>query len=911
MEASSIKGLVIDSISGDLVYGVHLKIESINIHTQSALDGRYFFKDLQKGSYEIEVKSEFYKTIKKTVQIHSDSETLALNFYLIAKNTKNLNSFSVKGSLDKESDESARKSEKNAESIQNVVSAKTIMLLPDITTAGVLQRVSGVSLERTSTGDARYAVIRGMDQRYNYTLVNGIKIPSPDNKYRYVPMDMFPSDLLERLEVIKALTPSMEGDAIGGVMNLIMKNAPDHFTVQANLGSGFSQLLANRGYSNYDRKQVNFQSPNDLNGAGYVATPNDFNYQIFNYSKRSLPFNSMMGLSIGNRFLKQKFGVIVSASYQNLFRGSNSIWFKPENQPQPGNIPSFNDIFVRQYNVQQTRIGVQTKLDYQFNNNHGISLFLVYMKLNEIQYRHTIDTSLSIGRSGTGTGNTYILDRSRTQDQSIFNATLQGKHSLGKKFKFDWSAVYSLAESKTPDWSEVQTVRVVGYDTSGKQTSTPPVLNIPFYRIWTKNSDRDYAAYLNLNYQEKIFGHEFVFSVGGLYRTKQRENYYNEWDLIPKTSSIGQPVIYDGQLTPDKFQFNGTSAAQGNQINPLNYSANELVKAYYGQIKFKIKKKFDFLGGVRSEFTRQGWQTVQDPKVVYGVKGKVPYSDLLPSVQLKYKINKKQNLRFSYFSAINRPGFFEYVPFSVNDDNFSLSGNPKLKHATSNNYDLRYELFPNSQDQLLIGGFYKKIHNPIETGVQFTGTSSATLMPFNFGTATNYGIELSIIKFKGNFGLSGNYTYTHSSITTSKLFYNKSFIAEQTTQTRPLQGQSPHIGNLSFLYKNAKIGLDAQIAAVYTGTKITYISPYVNLDYWQKAMVTVDCSIEKKVFKHFTVYCKINNLLNTPVVVEILQPNIYSTGKFALTEQTSADKITVQKDYFGQNFIFGLRYKLQ
>jgi len=112
-------------------------------------------------------------------------------------------------------------------------------LLPDITAAGALQRISGVTMQRTSnSGEAQYAIIRGMDKRYNYTLVNGIKIPSPDNKNRYVPMDIFPSELLARIEVIKALTPDMEGDAIGGAMNLVLKDAPEKLLVKATVSMG-------------------------------------------------------------------------------------------------------------------------------------------------------------------------------------------------------------------------------------------------------------------------------------------------------------------------------------------------------------------------------------------------------------------------------------------------------------------------------------------------------------------------------------------------------------------------------------------------------------------------------------------------------------------------------------------------
>jgi outer membrane receptor protein involved in Fe transport len=141
------------------------------------------------------------------------------------------------------------------------------------------------------------------------------------------------------------------------------------------------------------------------------------------------------------------------------------------------------------------------------------------------------------------------------------------------------------------------------------------------------------------------------------------------------------------------------------------------------------------------------------------------------------------------------------------------------------------------------------------------------------------------------------------------LYYDTNFVAVQTTQVRPLQGQAPHIGNLSVLYKSKSIGLDVQVAGVYTGQKITFVSPYKDLDYWQKGMFTLDLSIEKRIFKVFSLYFKASNLLNTKVLVEILQPNVYTTGKFALTEQTRTDRVTVQKETYGQTFLVGIRLK--
>lgn len=908
---AQVKGKVFDAGTKEGLIGVSVYIAGSAAGDVSGLDGSFRLRHIPKGAYKLTAKGIGYEQQVKVIHVTDSNAQVTVNFYLQPQ-AISLKETTITGKHENGSDGQARSIEKNSDNILNVLSARTIKLLPDINTAGVLQRISGITMERTATGDARYAIIRGMDQRYNYTLVNGIKIPSPDNKYRYVPMDMFPADLMDRVEVTKALTPNMEGDAIGGAMNLVMKDAPERLTINANVATGYNQLLADRGYRNFDKKVVNPRSPVDINGKDYEATPSDFTYKNFDYKNKSLPVNSVLGLSIGNRFLKKKqLGIIVAGSFQNLFRGSNSTWLKPNNQPGPGNVPSFEDLYVRKYNTQQTRYGVHSKIDYRFNPKNKISLYNLYLKMDEVQNRETIDTSLSIGRSGTGTGNTYLLYRSRIQNQSIYNSTLQGEHTIIKGLDLNWSAVYSLAKSARPDWSEYQTVRVVGYDINHNQVATDPVLNIPFYRIWTRNSDRDLGGYLNLSYTKRIKGQEITISAGGLYRSKTRDNVYNEWDLVPKTSSIGQPVVFDGNLTADKFQFNGKTAAQGSPVNPLTYKATEKITAYYAQAKILLYDKFTILGGVRVEHTEQGWHTAQDPNISYGAIGKVPYTDILPSVHLKYRFDNKQNLRLSYFSSLNRPGFFEYVPYLVQDDNFSLSGNPKLKHTTADNFDLRYEYFPKLLDQVLVGVFYKTIKNPIETAVEFTGTSSASLKPFNFGTATNYGFEFAITKYWGHFGISGNYTYTNSSITTSKLYYDSSYIAQQTTQTRPLQGQSPHIANLSLLYKNPKMGFDAQLACIYTGRKITFVSPYKDLDYWQRSITQLDLSVEKRVFKHFTVFCKVKNLLNTPVIVEILQPNIYRTGKFALPIQTSDDRVTVQKEFYGQNYLIGVRYNFR
>lgn len=369
---------------------------------------------------------------------------------------------------------------------------------------------------------------------------------------------------------------------------------------------------------------------------------------------------------------------------------------------------------------------------------------------------------------------------------------------------------------------------------------------------------------------------------------------------------------FTGTLGPEQVFFSSDNAAMGAAINPNTYNASEKVLAYYTQVKMDLLPKLEVLGGVRVERTALAFHTVM-PDYFVGKSGTISYTDFLPSLHFKYKISRKKNLRLSYFPAISRAGFFEIIPYNIQGEYFNELGNPYLKHTIAENFDLRYEMYPSPIEQLFAGFFYKKITNPIEVAYIKTGTSSSGLSPANFGVATNFGFEFSAIRYWNKIGITCNYTYTHSRITTNKLYYARDLNGQLTStvvqQTRPLQGQAPHIANLSLFYKDPDRNVEIQLAGVYSGRNITQVSLYKDLDYWQKGMVTLDLSIEKRIFKKFTLYCKLQNLLNTPVQVEILQPNIYRTGRFELSNQTRNDRILAQKEVYGQSYLFGLRYK--
>jgi outer membrane receptor protein involved in Fe transport len=915
VSAQTIKGKVVDAKTAEPLTGATVELEGnktkkvVNVN----LDGSYSFKNVSTGSYEVKVKFTGYKSIKeKKIQVNNTNDIIVLNIEL-EEESNQLEEVKVTAKGGKTDDASVRRLEKNAEVVLNILSQKAIELSPDVTVANALQRISGVTIERSSSGEGRYAIIRGMDQRYNNTLVNGIKIPSPDDKFRYVPMDLFPSDLLERLEVIKALTPNMEGDAIGGTMNLVMKSAPNKKLFNIHAAMGYNTLFSDRPFATFNQKVINKQDPATINGANYIATDADFPRANLNLKNLSNPINAQLGFTLGNRFLNKKLGVVVGVSFQNMYRGSDNLFFRQNAQPSIApvdNYPAFDDAFVRQYSTQQRRLGINNKIDYVINNRNKISLSNLYMHMDEFQARYTIDTVLAIQRTGPGSGNVYIFNRTRWQIQSIYNSTLQGEHQLSSKLNFKWSAVYSIAKQNVPDQAEFEHDHEVKTNlTTGVATETPYLLK-SMNRIWRNNSDQDKSIYANFTYTPSIGKTKIELSVGGMFRHKDRSNYFNSYKLSPKNSNTQVYTnIYDA-----KYDFNTADAGKGDQVNQNTYTSIEEISAGYAQFKFNATEKLQVLGGARIEGTNQNYTTVM-PATFDGRYGKIWYTDVLPSLHLKYLINKKQNIRASYFKGLTRPGFFEITPYFIQNEYFIEQGNPYLKHTTADNFDIRYELFPNGADQLLVGVFYKNIQNPIEIGIVKIGTGTQVLTPQNYGNATNYGFELVYTKFFGKVGINANYTYTNSSITTNKRYYYRntssgSIDTKDSAQTRPMQGQANHIGNIALLFKDSKLGLDAQLALVYTGERISQVSPYFNLDYWQTPYTQLDFSIEKKIVKHVSLYGKINNLTSSTTKFILKQPNLIDGTNNALPEQDSKSSIFVQRDIYKINFLFGVRFKL-
>ena len=895
---STLKGLVTDALTGEPLAGAEVVIKENNFKAWVTLDGAYKINKINTGTYTVVFSCRNYRSITLNSVLIGENTTKELSINL-EPNTHSLNEIKVASN---ELKNNSNLIEKKSDAILNVLNAKTIQLLPDITVANILQRVSGVTIERTSSGEARYPIIRGMEKRYINTLINGVKISSPDNKSRFIPLDLFPSELLERLEVSKSLTPSMEGDAIGGTINLVMKDAPNKLFIQTNTAFGYSNFFSDHNYSKFNSSTIHTLSPSqEQNNRNYTAIASDFNTKHLNYSNLSAPINGSLGMTIGNRFgSKKQYGYIVSASYQDNYKGTNSTFLLPNAQPGVYNMPLFVELQNRLYSTESKRLGLNAKFDFKINDKNKIALIATYVKLDDYQTRLITDTIAL---------NSLVdkFSRSTWQYQSIFNINLLGKHQFRYNYILDWNLVYSKAANHIPDQAEFMHEYPIA-------TQTPDILNSMTHR-WTENHDDEKSIYVNLTKHKTLFNRDIEFKAGLMNRSKNRTNLYNTYSLKPKlpTGSSFQNYTTIDQAV---FLFNPISAGLP-ELNGNNYTFEEQVSAAYAQAKLLIHPKLELITGVRMENTYQHFNT-ELPPTAAGRNGTIKYTDLLPSAQFKYTINTNKFLRLAYYNAVARPAYAELIPDGPQGELFKEQGNPKLRHTTSNNLDLRFEHYINQSSQLLVGTFFKRIVDPIEYTAVKTGVTSQTLIPVNIGTATNYGLEFVYQKYFGKIGFSANYTYTNSSITNDSMLYsdkiNNQIITKYKSETRPLQGQSNHIANVSLIFKDNKFGLDAQLALVYTGARIALISPYYGLHYWQSPMAQLDFSLEKRIRKNIFIYTKINNLTNTPMQLILKQSyNDYlkASGSRSLPIQDDpSNKIIVQRDFYKTTFLFGIRFKI-
>ena len=916
IQAHTLDGIVKDNKTGEPLIGTVVRVKELpNVGTTTGLDGSFTLHELpDKGKYTLVVSFMAYKTKEIVVDVANDDKV----DIPMDEDLKQLGEVVVTGRREYRSDRSAVETVKNAGNVLNVMSQQSIQLSPDVNVASVLQRVSGVTMERDASGEASYAILRGMDKRYNYTLVNGVKIPSPDDKNRYIPLNIFPSDLMERLVVSKSLTADMEGDAAGGVVDMVMKDAPSCFQFQANAAIGTTDYFwkDGRDYITSNRSDYTKKAPYEAFGSEYKASMSDFKNGPVQLKSHSMPApNFIGGLSVGNRFWNDRLGVILAGSIQNTFRGTERTYnsVKMASGEQAMYISKLNH---RYYSIHDLTTGAHAKIDLTLPG-HKIEWYNMYVRTNSkgVRYNNSIGTEY-IG------ANSYTQDdeiRSLSTTQSIFATNLKGTHHLTKNFTLDWSGIFSQAKEEDPDRTYVTLSNSVSteadadgnilsgnlWDTNKNITKTFPK---DAERRFQHNMDTDWAGYINLTYDTHFANDvEALWKAGAQYRRKERCNRYYSYIFSPADNA--QDLDGNGLEQFDNVDW--VCKTPYSQASQLNYDSKEHIGGAYAMVTLKTKLG-ELIAGFRAEHTNQIYTMLQHFRNM-GQIGEQSYWDYLPSASLKWTPTKNMNIRLSYYRSINRPGFYEIVPYQIMGEEYQEKGNPNLKRARIDNIDLRWEWFPSKTEQILAGVFYKYLKDPIEQvfvtsdGKIGAGTD-AYYMPDNLGNAKNMGFEIDVIKYIRHFGIKANYTYTYSKITTSKREYKEGSAEYKSgvTQSRPLVNQAPHTANISLLYKDTENGWNAQLASSFTGAKLALVSPFKDADQWDKAMFGLDLSAEKQFKNGFSIFFKANNLLDAKrerYLKTVNESNLEYEGQ-------KSDKTIVGTYQYGRTFLLGVRYKL-
>ena len=916
IQAHTLDGIVKDNKTGEPLIGTVVRVKELpNVGTTTGLDGSFTLHELpDKGKYTLVVSFMAYKTKEIVVDVANDDKV----DIPMDEDLKQLGEVVVTGRREYRSDRSAVESVKNAGNVLNVMSQQSIQLSPDVNVASVLQRVSGVTMERDASGEASYAILRGMDKRYNYTLVNGVKIPSPDDKNRYIPLNIFPSDLMDRLVVSKSLTADMEGDAAGGVVDMVMKDAPSRFQFQANAAIGTTDYFwkDGRDYLTSNRSDYTKKAPYEAFGSEYKASMSDFKNGPMQLKSHSMPApNFIGGLSVGNRFWNDRLGVMLAGSIQNTFRGTERTYnsVKMASGEQAMYISKLNH---RYYSIHDLTTGVHAKVDLTLPK-HKIEWYNMYVRTNSkgVRYNNSIGTEY-IG------ANSYTQDdeiRSLSTTQSIFATNLKGTHHLTKNFTLDWSGIFSQAKEEDPDRTYVTLSNSVSteadadgnilsgnlWDSNKNITKTFPK---DAERRFQHNMDTDWAGYINLTYDTHFANDvEALWKAGAQYRRKERSNRYYSYIFSPADNA--QDLDGNGLEQFDNVDW--VCKTPYSQASQLNYDSKEHIGGAYTMVTLKTKIG-ELIAGFRAEHTNQIYTMLQHFRNM-GQTGEQSYWDYLPSASLKWTPTKNMNIRLSYYRSINRPGFYEIVPYQIMGEEYQEKGNPNLKRARIDNIDLRWEWFPSKTEQILAGVFYKYLKDPIEQvfvtsdGKIGAGTD-AYYMPDNLGNAKNMGFEIDVIKYIRHFGIKANYTYTYSKITTSKREYKEGSAEYKSgvTQSRPLVNQAPHTANISLLYKDTENGWNAQLASSFTGAKLALVSPFKDADQWDKAMFGIDLSAEKQFKNGFSIFFKANNLLDAKRERYLKTVN---ESNLQYADQKS-NKTIIGTYKYGRTFLLGVRYKL-
>lgn len=889
--------------------GVSVKISGATGGTTTNIEGVFTLTLSPDRKYTLTFSAVGYveKTIDE-VEIAAGKVT-ELNIVLDVKG-KDLGTVTVtanRSNARRETASSAISFQKNTNTVASVISAETIRRSPDKNTSEVLKRTPGASIQ-----EGRFIVVRGLADRYNQAMINGILLTSTEPDRKTFSFDLIPAAMIDNIVINKAFVPEYPGEWAGGLIQVNTKDIPSKGFFNIQIGTGFNTQTIGKDFyrdkggktdwlgiddgtrslpSTYTRKaEFDILTPAEKTAIGSAMR------NAWAPEKISAPMNASIQINGGfnTKLFGKTFGGTVGVTYNktnrllHLVNRTNSL---------SSSVFSVNYDFNDERYSQDVSVGALGSLSLQLNAKNRVSLKSI-INVNSANFV-TARTGLDFNRDEQIRGTELTF-----KQNTFFTSQLTGEHTLASFLKFKWYGAFNILDGHTPDQRRILYSRVTGSTAPYRAVISNTLSQQSGSRIYQDLSDYIYTTGGDLTASFNMFGQKQSLKGGYMLQIKDRlfdaklfANYLardnDALRLLPENQIFASENFGDG--TGDKFGFD---AIKGRNFR---YLANTILNSGFIQFDNQFSSALRVVWGLRVEDYDQLVGSVKkwDPRYTY-----TQVRDFLPGMNATLKLNAKTNIRLSGSQTVIRPELRELSFLNIYDFelNASVQGNPNLERTKVSNLDLRYEWYPKAGEVFTAGVFYKYFNKPIE---QFFNEGSGGASTFSYQNpekAKTFGVELEIrkkldfVSALKNFTLQANGAYIYSRIT------DKGFQVD-----RPLQGQSPYLMNIGLLYDIEKYGLNATLLFNRIGERIYLVGDLTSgagsPDIYEAPRSILDFQIAKKILaKKGELRLNVSDILNK---TQYFYQNADKETKF----QASKDAYRFTRK-FGTTFSLSFSYSL-
>ncbi|TAF65364.1 MAG: TonB-dependent receptor [Cytophagales bacterium] len=927
-QTGTIKGKITDASTSEEVIGANVYLEGTNYASSTDLEGNFVISNIPVGTYNLMISYVSYKTKKMEGIVVSNTQILNIET-TIEEDITQLGGVEIVGEREANSEIAVISLVREAEQVAVGVSAQQIAKSQDRDAAQVIRRIPGVSIV-----DNRFVLIRGLSQRYNTVMINGIITPSSEVDIKSFSFDLVPSSIIDRMFIYKSGAAELPGEFAGGVIQIYTKDAPidNSFDISASLGfrqnttfntvkqiqGGSRDFLGfddgtrrlPGGFPSYD---YNGASPfNNLSASQRAALSNQMS-NLWLATDRNINPDMRLGFSIGRRFNAGNvtIGTMSAINYSNTYQYAD-INLKGYEYGANGVVTAKAFEYEDKQIINNVRLGILSNWLFKINSNHSIEFKNLF---NQMAFS---ETTLREGQDITSTSNDIRAYSYRYESRSIYSGQLVGKHEFNNdRSQLNWILGLSYTNRQEPDWRRLKQIRAIG-------STNPFVASIPndpnptdagrFYSNLTETVFSGAINYEHLLGSDEKDNDQRVKIRTGIYAERKDRTFaarFFGFDKIGNTTSIigsSLDVLFSAtQVRGDNDSFTLEEGTVGSD----KYLANNTLLAGYLGVYLPITSRLKATIGFRGEYNLQEVNSrLRNFRIS---ETSLPVFSPIPSLNLSYELNEQQLIRLGYTISVNRPEFRELAPFDFFDFllNANVIGNTQLQTATIQNIDARWELYPSESEMISFGVFYKYFNNPIENFLLFTSNLGSINYTFvNSQSAQSYGAEIEVRKtFLTNFSFVANASYIFSQIDLGE-FVNipdptgtVSRVQVSTVQdrNRPMMNQSPYLINAGIYYSNEESGWNCNLLYNVFGPRIFAVGNPLNPTIYEMPRHVIDLNVTKTLVDgKLDLKLGIQDLLNQPFVLS------QDADRNAII---NGNDQTIRSYRRGTSFTFGLNYR--